>query len=453
MSPHDLLVRGARFGWLPGAPAGDVAIADGVFAEVGGQVAGSAAEEIDASGLHALPGGVDPHVHLNEPGRTDWEGIATGTAALAVGGVTCAIDMPLNSSPPVVDGASFDAKAAAVAGVARVELALWGGLVPGDVDRFDELAARGVVGFKAFMSYGGLDDFPPVDDLTLYEGMARAASLRRPVAVHAESDAITAGLAARARAAGRVGVRDYLASRPVVAETEAISRALHLAAQTGCALHVVHVSSGRGVALVAEARARGVDATCEVCPHHLVLDEQDAERLGAIAKCAPPLRPRAECDALWAALAAGDVAMVSSDHSPSPPTLKEGNDAFAVWGGIAGAQSSLELLLSEGVHRGRVALHALGEQFAAAAARRFALPGKGVVAPGADADLVLLDLGSVRVLQPSELRSRHAISPYVGRELRGRIVRTILRGRTVALHGEVVGDARGRLLLGAPTVA
>jgi allantoinase len=447
VSAHDLIVRGARLGWLPGAPVGDVAVADGVFAEVGPEISGDADVTVDGDGLHALPGGVDPHVHLNEPGRTEWEGIATGTAALAVGGVTCAIDMPLNSSPPVLDGASFDAKAAAVGGVARVDLALWGGLVPGDVDRLDELAARGVVGFKAFMSYGGLDDFPPVDDLTLYEGMARAASLGLPVAVHAESDAITAGLAARARAAGRVGVRDYLASRPIVAETEAISRALHLAAETGCAVHVVHVSTGRGVALVTEARARGVDATCEVCPHHLVLDGEDAERLGAIAKCAPPLRPRAECDALWAALAAGDVAMVSSDHSPSPPSLKEGTDFFAIWGGIAGAQSSLELLVSEGVHRGRLALQGLGEQFAAAAARRFALPGKGVVAPGADADLVLLDLDSVRVLQASELRSRHPISPYVGREIRGRVVRTILRGRTVALNGEVVGAARGRLLL------
>ena len=446
MSAYDLIVRGARLGWLSDAPVGDVAVADGVFAEVGSEVSGDAVEVVDGSRLHLLPGGVDPHVHLNEPGRTEWEGIATGTAALAVGGVTCAIDMPLNSSPPVLDGASFDLKAAAVSGSARVDLALWGGLVPGDVDRLDELAARGVMGFKAFMSYGGLDDFPPVDDLTLYEGMTRAASLGLPVAVHAESDTITAGLAARARAAGRTGVRDYLASRPIVAETEAISRALHLASETGCALHVVHVSTGRGVALVAEARARGVDATCETCPHYLVLDEEDAERLGATAKCAPPLRPRGECDALWAALAAGDVAMVSSDHSPSPPSLKGGEDFFAVWGGIAGAQSSLELLLSEGVHAGRIQLPALASLFAATAASRFALPGKGVVEPGADADLELVDLEHARVLQASELRSRHPISPYVGRDFRGRVVRTILRGRTVALNGEVVGEPAGRLL-------
>ena len=446
MTRHDLLVRGARLAWLPGAPVGDVAAAGGVVTEIGPEVGGDAAEVIDGTGLDLLPGGVDPHVHLNEPGRTEWEGIATGTAALAVGGVTCAIDMPLNASPPVLDGAGFDLKATAIPGVARTDLALWGGLVPGDIDRLDELADRGVVGFKAFMSHGGLDDFPPVDDLTLYEGMARAAALGLPVAVHAESDAMTAGLATRARAAGRTGVRDYLASRPVVAETEAIARAIHLAAETGCALHVVHVSSGSGVALVADARARGVDVTCEVCLHHLVLDEDDMERLGAVAKCAPPLRPRAECEALWTAVAGGDVALVSSDHSPSPESLKQGDDMFAVWGGIAGAQSSLELLVGEGVVGGRIDLRAVGELFAGAAARRFALRGKGVLEPGADADLVLIDVGATRVLAAQDLRTRHAISPYVGRELRARVVRTVLRGRTVALDGEVDGEPSGRLL-------
>jgi allantoinase len=446
MTRHDLIVRGARLAWLPGAPIGDVAVSDGVIEEAGEEVSGDAPDVVDGAGLHLLPGGIDPHVHLNEPGRTEWEGVATGTAALAVGGVTSAIDMPLNSSPPVLDGATFDLKAAAVERFARMDLALWGGLVPGDVDRLDELASRGVVGFKAFMSHGGLDDFPPADDLTLYEGMTRAAALGLPVAVHAESDAITAGLAARARAAGRTGVRDYLASRPIVAETEAIARAVHLAAETGCALHVVHVSTGAGVALVADGRARGVDVTCEVCLHHLVLDEEDMVRLGAVAKCAPPLRPRAECEALWTAVAGGDVAMLSSDHSPSPPELKEGDDMFAAWGGIAGAQSSLELLLSEGVRAGRLELRAAAELFAGAAGRRFGLRGKGVPEPGADADLVLVDLESTRVLAATELRQRHPVSPFVGRELRARVVRTIVRGATVARDGEVVGEPRGRLL-------
>src|SRR6185437_2373029 len=174
------------------------------------------------------------------------------------------------------------------------DLALWGGLVPGNVGRLAELAERGVVGFKAFMSASGIDDFAAADDLTLWEGMREAGSLGLPVAVHAESDTLTSVLAARAVAGGRTTMRDYLASRPVIAELEAIGRALLLADDAGCSLHVVHVSSGRGVAIVAEARARGVDVTCETCPHYLVLSDEDAERLGAVAKCAPPLRPPAE---------------------------------------------------------------------------------------------------------------------------------------------------------------
>ena len=305
----DLLIRGDGF---------DVAVEDGRIAAIGPELEGPAREEIDARGLHLLPGAVDAHVHFNEPGRSDWEGWETGTKSAAAGGTTVIVEMPLNAHPPTTTAAAFDAKLAAAQRFAYVDFALWGGIVPGNLDDLDELAARGVVGFKAFMSASGVDDFERADDLTLYEGMQRAAALGLPVAVHAESEAITSGLTGRAVAEGRTGVRDYLASRPIIAELEAIATAITLAEEAGCALHVVHVSSGRGVALVAEARARGVDASCETCPHYLVFDEGDAERLGAIAKCAPPLRPREEIEALWAALADGSLPMVASDHSPSP---------------------------------------------------------------------------------------------------------------------------------------
>ena len=316
MTRHDLLVRGARLAWLPGAPVGDVASRTAWSPEIGtrGRRRRRRGDRRQRA-CTLLPGGVDPHVHLNEPGRTEWEGIATGTAALAVGGVTCAIDMPLNASPPVLDGRELRPEGRGRSPASRASTSRCGaGSCPATSTGSTSSPARGVVGFKAFMSYGGLDDFPPVDDLTLYEGMLRAAALGLPVAVHAESDAITAGLAARARAAGRTGVRDYLASRPVVAETEAIARAIHLAADTGCALHVVHVSTGAGVALVADARARGVDVTCEVCPHHLVLDE---ERHGA---------PRRDGEVRAAAAPAGGVRRaVDRGREPgtsrwSPPT-------------------------------------------------------------------------------------------------------------------------------------
>jgi allantoinase len=444
MSALDLAIRGGTVVAPDGARRADVGIADGRIVAVAEALDDAARADLDATGLHVLPGAVDAHVHFNDPGRTAYEGFETGTRAAAAGGTTTIVDMPLNAQPPTIDARAFDRKRAAAERTALVDFALWGGLVPGDAARLDELAERGVVGFKAFMSDTTMPEFAMADDLTLYEGMARAATLGLPVAVHAESEAITSALAARARREGRRGVRDYLRSRPAIAEVEAIGRALLLAEETGCALHVVHVSTGRGVALVAEARARGVDATCETCPHYLVFDEDDAERLGAIAKCAPPLRPAAERDALWAAI--GDIALVASDHSPSLPELKQGDDFFAIWGGITGCQVLLGVLLDAGHHERGLALEQVAALAATGAARRFRLPGKGRVEPGADADLALVDLAGATALGGETLLHRHPHSPWAGRTLRGRIARTLVRGTTVFADGRVAGPPAGRLV-------
>jgi allantoinase len=435
----DLVVRGGTV-VLPGVGpvAADVAVQDGTIAAIGPELPGGAAETIEATGLHVLPGVLDAHVHFNEPGRTDWEGWKTGSRALAAGGATACVEMPLNAHPPTVDGAAFDAKAAAASAASVVDFALWGGLVPGDLDRLDELAERGVAGFKAFMCDSGIDDFQAVGEDELGAGMARAARLGLPVAVHAESPA-------RLSAPAGGGWRAFVASRPVAAEVEAIERALALADETGCSLHVVHVSSGAGVALVAEARERGVDATCETCPHYLVLTEDDLERLGAAAKCAPPLRAQAERDALWAHLGAGRIRLVASDHSPAPPAMKAG-DFGAAWGGIAGCQSLLELLLDEGHHRRGVPLALLAALTSEAPARRFGLAAKGRLQPGADADLALVDLGAEHVLLREDLLDRHRLSPFAGRSLRGRVVRTLVRGVTVYRDGRIVAGPHGRLL-------
>ncbi len=449
MTGLDLAIRGGTVVAPDGARRADVGVAGGRIVAVAPELDGSAREEIDAAGLHVLPGAVDAHVHFNDPGRTAYEGFESGTRAAAAGGTTTVVDMPLNARPPTIDARAFDAKVAAAGGRAHVDFALWGGLVPGNADRMEELAARGVVGFKAFMADTATPEFAMADDLTLYEGMRVAATVGLPVAVHAESEAITSALAARARREGRTGVRDYLASRPAIAEVEAIGRALLLAEETGCALHVVHVSTGRGVALVAEARARGVDATCETCPHYLVFDEDDAERLGAPAKCAPPLRPAAERDALWAGL--DDVAFVASDHSPSLPETKQGEDFFAIWGGIIGCQALLAVLLDAGHHERRLPLERVAALTASEAAARFRLPGKGRIEPGADADLALADLAGETALTRETLRHRHPHSPWAGRTLRGRIVRTLVRGATVAADGRIVAPAGGRLVTPTPT--
>jgi allantoinase len=411
--PHDLLIRGDE---------GDVAIEGGRIAALGHDL-GPATEEIDARGLLVLPGVIDAHVHFNEPGRTDWEGWATGTRALAAGGATACVEMPLNAHPPTVDGAAFDAKVEAARRSAIVDFALWGGLVPGDLNRLDELAERGVVGFKAFMCDSGIADFPAADDDTLAAGMERAAALGLPVAVHAERPS-------ELREPQGTDWRAFVASRPPEAEHAAIAKAIELAEQTGCDLHVVHVSTARGVELVARS-----SATCETCPHYLTLTEDDLETLGSRAKCAPPLRTAAEREALWAALP--DIAFIASDHSPCPPELKQG-DFTAAWGGIAGCQSLLALLLDSG----RLDPATIAELTSAGPARRLRLD-KGV-RPGADADLVLVDIKATDV---PELHDRHRLSPFAGRPLRGRVVRTILRGTTIYADGRIVADRPlGRLL-------
>jgi allantoinase len=291
----DLVVRGGTLVTSSGRVRAEIGVEDGSIVQIAPDLPAGRAE-IDAHGLFVLPGVIDVHLHFNEPGRTDWEGAATGSRALAAGGGTLFFDMPLNSTPCTINAREFDRKRAALEAASIADFALWGGLVPGSVPELAEMAERGVVGFKAFMCDSGLPEFPRADDRTLIDGMREAARLGLPVAVHAESEDITKALAAAST--GR-GVRDFLASRPVEAELAAIARALTFALDTGVALHIVHVSTGTGIALAAEARAHGVDVSTETCPHYLFFTEDDLERLGTVAKCAPPLRAAEERDALW----------------------------------------------------------------------------------------------------------------------------------------------------------
>ena len=436
----DLVVRGGLVVNADLRRDADIAVSGETIADIG-QGLPAGAREIDARGVFVLPAVVDAHVHFNEPGRTEWEGAATGSRALAAGGGTCFCDMPLNSTPCTVTAAAVESKRAALEASSIADFGLWGGLVPGHVGDLAEMADRGVVGFKAFMCDSGLEEFPRADDRTLHDGLREAARLGLPVAVHAENDALVG------RPTGG-DARAFLASRPALAEAEAIQRATLLAEDAGAPLHIVHVSTGRGVAVAAEARARGVDISIETCPHYLFFTEEDVERLGVVVKCAPPLRSPSDREALWMALVRGEIDLVASDHSPAPPSLKsmKSGDFVSAWGGISGVQSMLPVLLDRGYHGRQISLERLVDLTSRTPARRFRLAGKGALRAGFDADMILVEPMTPHTLHEADLQQRHRSSPYVGSTFRGRIRHTIRRGTTLYDNGRVVARNGGRFI-------
>jgi allantoinase len=301
------------------------------------------------------------------------------------------------------------------------------------------------MGFKAFMCASGIDDFPVADDHTLHAGMRRIAELDSILLLHAENAGIVDALAREAVAAGATGARDFIWSRPAVAELEAIHRAIFFAGETGCRIHIVHVSTAAGVHMVREAQARGVDVTCETCPHYLLYTEEDAERLAGAGKCAPPFRTVDDRAELWALLMNGTLPMVVSDHSPSTPDLKRDGDFFKVWGGISGCQTTRQLLLA-GLHGQSMDLLTMSAVTATNIARRFRLASKGELAVGFDADMWLVDLGHEDLVRGDDLLYRNRFSAHEGHPIRGRTVRTIVRGQTVFSDGRPASRPMGRLL-------
>jgi allantoinase len=447
---RNLLIRGGTIVTAEGTRKADILIEDGVIGEIGQDLPG-AAEEIDAKDLFLFPGIIDVHVHFNEPGHTEWEGAETGSRALAAGGGTLFCDMPLNSIPCTLSGEDFDTKRAALEAVSITDFALWGGIVPGNVHRMEELAQRGVIGFKAFLCHSGLDEFPRVDDLTLWEGLCEAGRLGLPVAIHAENHELIEAFQRRMASQDRRSIRDFLDSRPVIAELEAIQRALFLAGEAGAKLHIIHISSGRGVALAAEAKARGVDVSIETCPHYLFFTDEDVERLGAVAKCAPPVRDRKEQENLWRELLLGHVDLVASDHSPSSPERKAG-DFWKAWGGIAGVQMTLAVLLDCAYHQRGLPMKRIAALLAAEPARRFRFANRGSLEVGAIADIALVDVDAAFTLRAENLLQRHAMSPYVGSSFRGIVKRTIRRGETIFDGGRILARNGGRFVRPFPAV-
>lgn len=440
----DLKIEGARVALPGGLQEAAVGVEGGQIVAVEAQL-GAAKRTVDARGLLLLPGVVDPHVHFSEPGRGHWEGWAHGSRTAAAGGVTTVVEMPLNAIPATVDVDALRLKVAAASAGSRVDYALWGGLMDDNRAELPGLHAAGVCGFKAFMLEIDDGSFRYAPDHVLYSGMGTLAGLGARLAVHAENSALIHGLSRDLRARGRHDPAAWLKAHPPVSELEAVQRALLFARDTGCALHLVHLSLPESLAAAAAARAAGQDVTTEVCAHHLTLTDGDFLRLGAVAKCAPPLRDPGRVEGLWAAVQAGTVDCLASDHSPAPMADKAGDDIWRAWGGINGLQLTLPLLLDEGTRRG-VDVARLSRLLSGNPARLAGLGDrKGRVAPGFDADLVLVRPDAPWTLRAGDLHSRHPWSPFLGHRFSHRVETVWRRGERLVEGGDLVPGVAGGL--------
>jgi allantoinase len=414
------------------------------------------AELIDFGDHVLLPGLVDSHVHINEPGRTEWEGFETATQAAAAGGVTTLVDMPLNCVPETIDVPALEAKRAAAQGKAWVDWAAWGGLVRGfdrgNTESLESLARAGVPGFKCFLIHSGIDGFRWVDETDLRAALKKLRGTGLPLLAHAE---VAGPIGAATQALNRMSAdwrkySTYLRSRPDAAEIEAIALLIGLAEEFQTPLHIVHLSSAKALPLLESARQRGVPVTVETCAHYLWFDAAKIPDGATQLKCAPPIRDAANREALWNALNEGLIAMVITDHSPCLPEMKRREPKVEnarwdqAWGGIASLGLALPVLWTGMKQRG-IGLERIGEWMAAAPAKLAGMSGrKGVIAVDSDADFAVFDPDTRWTVAASDLRFRHKISPYLGAELQGRVRETWLRGTPVYRSGSFVGEARGK---------
>jgi allantoinase len=430
----DLVVRSRR-AITPGGerPAAVVVGGGRIVAVEAYDAVAEAGEDVDLGDTALLPGLVDTHVHVNEPGRTEWEGFATATRAAAAGGVTAIVDMPLNSLPPTVTTDALHVKRKAAAGQCHVDVGFWGGAIPGNASDLPGLHDAGVFGFKAFLADSGVPEFPPVsaDELRL-----ALAAVDAQFVVHAEDPYHLHG------AASSPTYADFLASRPPEAEHAAVALAIDAAREAGRRMHILHLSSATALPLIAAARADGLRVTAETCPHYLTLDAAEIPAGATEFKCCPPIRDAANAERLWAALADGLITCVVSDHSPCTPDLKrrDTGDFAAAWGGIASVQLGLPVIWTAARARG-FALADVVSWMARRPADLVGLTRKGRLAVGADADLVAFDPEDTFVVDAGKLHHRNPVTPYAGRTLTGVVRTTWLRG------ARVTGDRPGGRLL------
>ncbi|HET7464184.1 MAG TPA: allantoinase AllB [Longimicrobium sp.] len=450
-TPEPLVLRSAHVVTPDGTRDAAVWVRDGVIAAVrpfADVPAGVAVVECGDEWI--IPGLVDTHVHVNDPGRADWEGWESATRAAAAGGVTTLVDMPLNSIPAVTDEAALWAKAKAAAGRTFVDAGLWGGVVPGNAGELRAMWEAGVLGFKCFLSPSGVDEFTHVSEADLRRAMPVLRELGAPLLVHAESPRVLDEVAAATLpGADPRSYATWLASRPPAAEVEAVEMLVRLVRELGTHVHVVHVSAAEALEPLHQARQEGLPITVETCPHYLHFAAEDVPDGATEMKCAPPIRSAGNREDLWTALGAGWIDLVATDHSPCPPEMKlrDEGDFVRAWGGIASVQLGLGAVWRDARERGYTPAH-LAQWMSAAPARLAGLDRrKGAIAPGRDADLVVLDPDAEYLVEPGMLLHRHKLSPYVGSVLPGVVEQTWLRGEKIYDRGAITGGPRGRVLL------
>ena len=453
MPQTDLVIRGRRVVLPSGTVPASIHVGAGRISAI------NAFEEIpsDCEIIEAgedsvvMPGLVDSHVHVNEPGRTEWEGFATATRAAAAGGVTTIVDMPLNSIPATTSVDALHTKLAATRGKLSVDAAFWGGVVPGNTSELAKLWDASVVGFKCFLVHSGVDEFPNVTESDLREAMPELARLGALLIVHAEVPGPIEAACCQSPNEGVTVDRSYeafLRSRPRAAENEAVELMIRLGRETGCRIHIVHHSSADAIAMLSAAKASGAQLTIETCPHYLHFAAEDVRDGATEFKCCPPIRERANREQLWEALRDGTIDMVVSDHSPCPPDMKlrEQGDFMKAWGGISSLQLRLPVMWTESSARG-FTLNQLAEWLCNAPARQVGLAQrKGSISVGSDADIVIWNPNREFRVAPELIQHRHKLTPYADEVLRGVVEKTFLRGQMVYDGGEF-SEPKGQLLL------